>query len=790
MRQLSFQAIGVLYLSILLIGPASSMTEVSGTKPVDYRRDVLPLLRARCYACHGNGSRLGGLQLDRREGVLQGGKSGPAVVVGSSERSLLIRLVSGAEPGLVMPARGRRLTADEIGTLRAWIDQGLKVDLPGAAAAWTPPLAPRRPALPVVPAGSGLTNPIDRLLRPYFQAHKIPPRPLVEDRTYARRVYLDLIGLLPTPEELHAFLADRRPDRRARLAQRLLADNRRYAEHWLSFWNDMLRNDYAGTGYIDGGRTQITGWLYDALASNMPYDRFVAQLVNPTPESAGFTKGIVWRGVVNASQTPQMQAAQNISQVFMGANLKCASCHNSFINSWKLADAYGLASVYANGPLEMVRCDKPTGEVASVKFIYPELGAIDGAAPREKRLEQLAAILTCKENGRLTRTLVNRVWARLMGRGLVEPADEMDNRPWHPELLDWLASDFADSGYDVKKLIERIVTSRAYQLPAMGLRSERAAEFVFAGPVVKRMSAEQFVDAISSLTGVWQLPASQFRIARGQPVLPPGQHAAIRFKSGLLKSGSVSIDVDITGAEALFLVATDGGNGANLDWVDWVEPRLIGPGGETRLTDLKWRSATTGYGEVRLNQSVVEKPLRLGDQTYANGIGTHANSVISYLLPAGVTRFRATAGPDTGATEQPGSATSIELFVLTGDRSLVEARAALAVADPLMRALGRPNREQVVTQRATVATTLQALELTNGQTLATMLEQGAERWAAGPTARPAAVVAALYERALGRAPTPVERQIALALAGSPVRKEGIEDLLWALVMLPEFQLIY
>src|SRR6478672_10657473 len=102
-----------------------------------------------------------------------------------------------------------------------------------------------------------------------------------------------------------------------------------------------------------------------------------------------------------------MQAAQNISQVFMGVNLKRASCHNSFINNWKLADSYGMAGIYADGPLEMVRCDKPVGEVAPVKFLYPQLGAIDGSSPREKRLEQLAAILTSKRNGRLARTLVN-----------------------------------------------------------------------------------------------------------------------------------------------------------------------------------------------------------------------------------------------------------------------------------------------------------------------------------------------------------------------------------------------
>src|SRR5437773_9665996 len=122
----------------------------------------------------------------------------------------------------------------------------------------------------------------------------------------------------------------------------------------------------------------------------MPYNQFVAELIDPRPASEGFAKGIVWRGVVNASQTPQMQAAQNISQVFMGVNLKCASCHDSFINDWTLADAYGLASIYSDGPLEMVHCDKPTGKMAESKFIYPELGTIDANAKKAERLKRLA----------------------------------------------------------------------------------------------------------------------------------------------------------------------------------------------------------------------------------------------------------------------------------------------------------------------------------------------------------------------------------------------------------------
>src|SRR5204863_4679423 len=171
---------------------------------------------------------------------------------------------------------------------------------------------PRRPAVPGSSRGSN--HPIDRILSTYFAQNKVPiPQPL-DDAAFARRLYLDLIGLLPTPAELDAFLADPDPQKRAKLVRSLLAENRSYAEHWLTFWNDLLRNDYVGTGYIDGGRKQITPWLYKALYEDMPFDQFVRELVSGANGSEGFIKGIVWRGVVNAAQTPQMQAAQNISQ--------------------------------------------------------------------------------------------------------------------------------------------------------------------------------------------------------------------------------------------------------------------------------------------------------------------------------------------------------------------------------------------------------------------------------------------------------------------------------------------
>ncbi len=128
------------------------------------------------------------------------------------------------------------------------------------------------------------------------------------------------------------------------------------------------------------------------------------------------------------------------------------SCHDSFIDTWKLADAYGLAAITAEQPLEIYRCDHPTGKMAAARFLWPELGSIDPAAPRAKRLEQFAALVTHPDNGRFQRTIVNRIWQRLMGRGIVQPVDVMANRPWSEDLLDYLAGFLVDEQFDLKKL--------------------------------------------------------------------------------------------------------------------------------------------------------------------------------------------------------------------------------------------------------------------------------------------------------------------------------------------------
>ena len=377
-------------------------------------------------------------------------------------------------------------------------------------------LAPRNP---VLPSASGIyTNPVDRWTNQYFVENKITWPKLVDDRTFLRRLYMDVIGLLPNKQETDEFKKDKRPDKRAIWSKKLLDREDDYALHWLTFWNDALRNDYTGTGYITNGRYAITDWLYQSIKSNKSYDLFVKELVNPDENSKGFIEGIKWRGVVNSSQRTEMQAAQNVAQVFLGLNLKCASCHNSFISDWKLEDAYAFANIFADTTLEINRCDKPTGKFTDARMLWKELGSIDNNASVPVKRSQLANNMVKPQNGRLYRTLVNRIWAQIMGRGFIEPVDLMDNDPWSEDMLDWMAFNFQQNNSNIKDLIYLITSSKTYQLPSAGFKDPNeivSQEYKFSGRLRKRMSAEQFADAGSALFG----PLFPDSMVRYKPVI-------------------------------------------------------------------------------------------------------------------------------------------------------------------------------------------------------------------------------------------------------------------------------
>lgn len=813
----------------------------AASRTIHFSNDIKPILETSCIKCHGRGKSKGGFKLDNRDELLKGGDSGPAILPGKSLESYLIELVAGVDPDNVMPQKGSKLTAVQVGLLRAWVDQGAPWD-EGVSFAKLPAinLKTRRPAVPSSSKPAQLSHPIDAILEPYFAAHQITPSKVVDDRVFARRVYLDIIGLLPTPDELDDFAADSNPAKRRQLVKRLLADSSRYAEHWLTFWNDILRNDYKGTGYIDGGRKQITEWLYVALAKNLPYDEFVRQLIDPTPESEGFAKGIVWRGVINASQTPPMQAAQNISQIFMGVNLKCASCHDSFINDWSLADAYGLASIYSDEKLEMVQCDKPTGHMAEMKFIYPELGAIDAKAPKKERMKQLAGIITQKQNGRLTRTIVNRLWAKFMGRGLVEPVDEMESPAWNPDLLDWLAEDLSDHGFDLKTTIERICTSQAYQLPSVPASEQTQKNYVFRGPSVRRMTAEQYLDALASVSGAsYSLPVARADFTAGIPKAPipdrsldpywiwstsdaaeKASPATVYFRKSItLREVPTAASAVITcdNSFKLFINGKEVASGR-----DHTKPNVIDLLPHLRAgKNLFAVSAVNDKSKADQDQGDPGNPAGLifharvrHEATAPVGLGRKATPSTRRIQVETVLDFSTDSSWVWSAEKLEGwetpefDASGWKPATVLGPpamapwnlgQKLTEAlsasalygrtRAALVHADPLMVALGRPNREQVITARSSAATTLQALELTNGPTLAEHLKRGAEKLIA--TAPPGSrdLIALIFQRALGRNPTPDEFAVSEELL-SPPQKDGIEDLLWSLAMLPEFQLIY
>lgn len=850
------------------------------SRQVDFVRDIQPLFEAACVKCHAKGKAKGDFSLETREAFLKGGETGAGAVVGNSAASYVVELVAAVDPDNVMPKKGTHWTAEQVGLLRAWIDQGAKWPEKVSFAKPEPQnLQPRPVALPA----AGEKHPLDKILAGYAAATGVALGSPVDDRTFARRAYLDITGLLPRPDQLEEFLFSTTPDKRGELVRTLLSDKRNYTEHWLSFWNDLLRNDYKGTGFIDGGRRQITGWLYQSLFENKPYDRFVAELIAPpTEKSEPFTRGIIWRGVVNASMLQPMQAAQNISQVFLGVNLKCASCHDSFVNDWALSDAYGVAAIYSDDPLELVHCDKPTGKIAAPRSLYPQLGALDEKLDRTARMQRFAELMTGPRNGRLPRTIVNRLWARLLGRGLVEPLDDMDKAAWSPEMIDFLAEDLAQHRYDLKRTIELIVTSRAYQLPSVEGPTDEKAAYVFQGPITRRLTAEQFTDAIASLTNDWpRMPATvdiDFA-ACGMvqpPKLPkwiwsPEPNAVGEFRRGeaealkalapppptpvkkdkrpegnpadLLKHRVVfrkqfKLENLPTDAQAVLLASqgaavTINGSRPKIAVADQSRSNRIALMDITKLlkqgeniisievqshTDkgglndeekrqfpnsLNHLNAVPGVAFYARMTDCCDTAELVTDETWrVRRVPTPGWDSPKYddsewfaarPLPAGV------APVDEGPTLQPIRRKDYanenihlgpRLAVAVGAACFPgNARAALRPSDPLSVALDRPNREQVATSRLTAATTLQALELMSGETLDAKLSFAAKRMADGAAENLGLWLDQTFLQLLARKPTDKEKTSLATFLGDQPKPEQLADVLWSLVMLPEFQLI-
>ncbi len=464
--------------------------------PIDEARrfhsQVLPILRDECFRCHGEKDR-GGLRLDTRESALKAGDSeSPAVVPGDAATSELIARISHENESERMPPTGKKLAPEQIALLEEWINSG---------AAW--------PAVPLAP-------------------EQISVAPVIDDAMFMRRVYLDTVGVPPTEAEVRAFAAQAQssPVERARLIDRLLTDER-WADHWISYWQDLLAENPTLINAALNTTGPFRWFLYEALRDDKPLDQMVTELIlmrgsEHDGGSAGF-------GLAAQNDAPLAAKGQIIASAFLGVELQCARCHDSPYHSTKQRDLYALAAMFDRKPVtvpatssvpaaffegksreSLIKVTLKPGEPVGPVWPFAEAtGAVDDQLlnsllddPGDTR-QRLAALITAPQNTRFAQVVVNRVWRRLMGAGIVEPPHDWEGQtPSHPELLGWLAREFISHDYSVKHVAQLILTSQAYQREAVGrnLSADSDLRF-FNAPERRRMTAEQVVDSFFASAG-------------------------------------------------------------------------------------------------------------------------------------------------------------------------------------------------------------------------------------------------------------------------------------------------
>jgi len=452
---------------------------------IDYFREVQPILEAKCYSCHQGGKVRGGLHLDGRASALRGGKDdGPALVPGKPEESPIYLRVQSSDPDEVMPPKdkGDSLSPAQIATLKRWIAEG---------APW-----------------------------PEFRTRRFDFTPLADDLTFLRRVTLDTAGVVPSEREIRDFLAAASPDRRARVIDRLLEDPR-WADHWMGYWQDVLAENPNILNPTLNNTGPFRWWLYESLRDNKPMDLFVTELLRM--EGSPRFGGPAGFGVASQNDVPMAAKAIIVSSAFQGVEMKCARCHDSPANVSKQEDLFALAAmlntkaitlpVTSSVPLDRIHQGgrKPLIEVtlkpgSSVgpkwpfeRFLAENSGTPLAEHPDDPR-DRLAALITAPANVRFAEVMVNRIWQRLMGRGIVEPVNDWEKgHASHPELLQWLAREFVRSGYDVKAIERLILNSHAYQRASDPTLSE--PDPLLIAPARRRLEAEQIVDSLFSATG-------------------------------------------------------------------------------------------------------------------------------------------------------------------------------------------------------------------------------------------------------------------------------------------------
>jgi hypothetical protein len=381
-------------------------------------------------------------------------------------------------------------------------------------------------------------NKIDELVFAKLQKLGFPPSAPCTDEAFLRRAYLDVIGCLPKPEEARAFLADPDPAKRTKVIDRLL-ERDEYADFWALKWGDLLRikSEYPVRVWPRGVQTYYR-WVRGSIAANKPYDQFVRELITANGSDFQVGPANYYRAV--QKREPQTYA-EATAVLFMGARLDCARCHAHPAENWGLEDGLGMAAFFSKVAIkatqewkeEIVFFNQHGGvyHPRLREYVHPKfLGAEVVELPRDQDPRpKFAEWLVSPQNPWFAKAMANRVWYWLLGRGIVHEPDDFrsTNPPSNPELLDYLAQEFVSHKFDVKHLFRLILNSKTYQLSSKPNESNRSDKSHFSHYYLRRMGAEQLLDAVCQVTGTSDQFASWIPVP--PTIMPPGSRAAQVF---------------------------------------------------------------------------------------------------------------------------------------------------------------------------------------------------------------------------------------------------------------------
>ena len=359
-------------------------------------------------------------------------------------------------------------------------------------------------------------NYIDDYILRHLQVLHIPPSPPASDAEFIRRVYLDTAGILPAPAEVERFLKDSSPDKRKLLIEQLM-HRPEFVDYWAYRWSDLLL--VSSNHLSDEGVWSYYNWIRESVAADKPWNQLVYEIVTATGNARENGAANYW-----AIHRDPLDISENMAQAFLGITITCAHCHNHPLAKWTQKDYYGMANLFARvrlktagptiqrplvGPVfeNVTVYSNPWGQFTDDRFTKPlppkplAAKALPVDSPQDPRV-YFADWLTSPENPFFARAIVNRVWRSLMGRGLVEPADDMrDTNPaTNGELLDALVKDFVKHNYDLDYLIRTILESATYQTSSRPNDQNAQDEQYYSHYLIRRLPAEVLLDAYSQVT--------------------------------------------------------------------------------------------------------------------------------------------------------------------------------------------------------------------------------------------------------------------------------------------------